>query len=229
MNGIISTINHNHRLQEVIQKLFFSCILFFTSTYLIASESLIHVESGNIYYGSGNESKQLTNTGNDSFPTLSPDKKSIAFLRGEGPEIPEQCLTDNGEPHSWQIWLYDLVGEKEDLLVAANFNCKNIEEMIVFPKPGSLTFSPDSKLLYFLADAWATSSKLHVVDIASKNQHFLVPANSIKVVDHGEYKGFLIIQQHRYFLNSGSYNWYWLFSPEGKEVGALGDTESAYD
>lgn len=228
MNKMISTVNRNHCLEEVILQLFLSCMLFFTSPYLIASKSLIHVESGNIYYGSDNESIQLTNTGNDGFPALSPNKKSIVFLRRSGPAIPQECLTDNAETHSWQIWLYDLVSKKEDLLVAANFNCENIEEMIVFPEVGSLTFSPDSKSLYFLTNAWATSSKLHVVDIASKKQHFLMQANSIKVVNHGKYKGYLIVQQHRYFLNSGSYDWYWLFSPEGKEIGPLGEEESAY-
>jgi hypothetical protein len=32
----------------------------------------------------------------------------------------------------------------------------------------------------------------------------------------------LIVNQHRYFLGGGSYDWYWVFSPNGKEEGPLG-------
>ena len=34
-------------------------------------------------------------------------------------------------------------------------------------------------------------------------------------------------RQHRYFIGGGSYDWYWLLKPDGKEVGPVGeDTEN---
>ena len=34
------------------------------------------------------------------------------------------------------------------------------------------------------------------------------------------------MNQHRYFLGPGSYDWFWLFRPDGTEVGPVGeDTE----
>jgi hypothetical protein len=32
--------------------------------------------------------------------------------------------------------------------------------------------------------------------------------------------------QHRHFVGSGTYNWYWLLEPNGKEIGPIGPTES---
>jgi len=45
-------------------------------------------------------------------------------------------------------------------------------------------------------------------------------------VSKGQYKGYLIVNQHRYFIGGGSYDWYWLFSPAGKEAGPFGETIS---
>ena len=33
-----------------------------------------------------------------------------------------------------------------------------------------------------------------------------------------DYAGFLLVSQHRYFLAGGSYDWYWLVSPEGQKA-----------
>ncbi|MEY4590739.1 MAG: hypothetical protein RL497_2815, partial [Pseudomonadota bacterium] len=39
------------------------------------------------------------------------------------------------------------------------------------------------------------------------------------------YKGYLVVQKHKYFLSGGSYDFYWLVSAEGKEVAAVGTDE----
>ena len=44
----------------------------------------------------------------------------------------------------------------------------------------------------------------------------------------GEYRDFLIVQQHRYFLGGGSFDWYWLFRPDGKEVGPIGENANNF-
>jgi hypothetical protein len=36
-----------------------------------------------------------------------------------------------------------------------------------------------------------------------------------------------VVSQHRYFLAGGSYDWYWLVTPEGREVQAVGESEAA--
>ena len=87
-----------------------------------------------------------------------------------------------------------------------------------------MCFSPDSKTVYFVGSAWVTTGALHGVNIDGSNERFIEGANTLeKVIDKGDYKGDLVISQHRYFLGGGSYDWYYVFTPEGKEVGPLGD------
>ncbi|PYO88565.1 MAG: hypothetical protein DMD66_07250 [Gemmatimonadetes bacterium] len=39
----------------------------------------------------------------------------------------------------------------------------------------------------------------------------------------GSYAGALLVEQHRYFVGGGSYDWVYLIGPDGKEIGTLGD------
>jgi WD40-like Beta Propeller Repeat len=185
------------------------------------------IRSGNVYFTQDNDQTiQLTSSGQAHSPVLSPDKKSIAFISVGTEMIPELCrnFADTHSTYGNQIWIIDIEHKKERLLVKNNFACNKPMEMIIAPR--HLTFSPDSKTLYFLTRAWTTSSALHVVNISDTKEHYLLPANSLAVVKYGEYKGDLILNQHRYFIGGGSYDWYWLFTPEGKEIGPLGEEPS---
>jgi WD40-like Beta Propeller Repeat len=53
--------------------------------------------------------------------------------------------------------------------------------------------------------------------------------NDIRVVPAGEYKDCLLVQQHRYFIGGGAYDWYWLFRTDGKEIGPLGEDTSTFE
>ena len=53
------------------------------------------------------------------------------------------------------------------------------------------------------------------------------PGLDLEVVGAGEYRDCLLVRQHRYFIGGGSYDWFWLLRPDGKEVGPVGgDTEN---
>ena len=182
------------------------------------------VKSGNIYFiQDNNQTIQLTSAGLAHAPILSPDKKSIAFIKVGTDPMPEQCrnFADTNSTYGKQIWIIDVEHKKERLLVNYNFACAKPMEMIIAPR--HLTFSPDSKTLYFLTYAWTTSNALHAVNIVDAKQRYLLPANSLAVSTDEEDKGNLILNQHRYFIGGGSYDWYWLFTPEGKEIGPLGE------
>jgi hypothetical protein len=91
----------------------------------------------------------------------------------------------------------------------------------------NLFLSPDSKTLYFQTDAWATSDAVHAIEIATKRQRFVAPGEIACVVLAGQYQGDLVIQQHRYFVQGGSYDNLWLYDPSGKEIGLVSqDTDS---
>lgn len=172
----------------------------------------------------------------------SADGKLIATVKPTKKPIPDSCSTrydsdsdtaidpdtgltietnQNGNhDYAQQIWLYDVKSKKQHVLVHTNFSCKDPEKQILDPQ--ELKFSLDGKKLYFLTTGWVTSAALHVVNVDGKDEHYLLPANDYSIIPKGQYKGYIIAWQHRYFVAGGSYNWYWLYSPLGKKIGPLG-------
>lgn len=206
-----------------MRKLVLVCFILFSSS-VFAAETKSHdafAKEGNIYYLQDGKDVQVTTSGKDQAPVLSPDKKMIAFIRTSNQKVPDAC--DDVESRSEfasQIWLYDIAEKKERLLVDNNFSCDKPEKKIINPK--HLQFSPASDVLYFLTPGWVTSSALHAVKSDGTNEHYIVPANSLEVLQEGRYKGGLIVLQHRYFIGGDTFDWYWLFTPEGKEAGTFG-------
>ncbi|MDF2986682.1 MAG: putative N-acetylmuramoyl-L-alanine amidase [Eubacterium sp.] len=85
------------------------------------------------------------------------------------------------------------------------------------------TFSTDKTKVYFMSDAWVTSSSIHVVDIKTKKEQYVCPGNSLKVLQSGSHKGKLIVNQHRYKKGGGSYDHYFLVDEQGTELKDLGE------
>jgi hypothetical protein len=127
-----------------------------------------------------------------------------------------------------QVWIVGIDGKKEKMIaqdhnpdeirVAAKFDGSKV---IAHIHEDYFQFSPDSKKVYFITSAWVTSGALHSVNVDGTGERFIAGANYLKVIDKGKHKGNLIIQQHRYFLTQGSYDWYYVFTPEGKELAVL--------
>jgi len=188
----------------------------------------VSVKSGNIYFtDSAGVAKQLTTSGRDSNPVLAADGRWIAFIRKvEGKKI----ATGADEVDPSALWQIRTDGKESTLLVRCRASENKIESLIAgFEK---LQFSSNGKLIYFITPAWATSGAVHVVDTTNRKEHFVCAGSDLKVVPSGEYKDCILIQQHRYFIGGGSYDWYWLFRPDGTEVGPVGEDiqnfESAY-
>ena len=176
---------------------------------------------GNIYYVINHRVIQITTSGKDNHPILSPTNKTIAFVRQSDIAIPKGCgYISYADEYANQIWIYDIATKKEKLLVKNNFSCDKLEKLII--DPNDLQFSPDSKTIYFATSAWVTSGALHAININGTNLRYIAPANSYRVIYDGKYKNKLIILQHRYFPQGGSYDWYWLYTLQGKQIKALG-------
>jgi hypothetical protein len=93
-------------------------------------------------------------------------------------------------------------------------------------------FNAMGTLLYFETPAWATSGAIHVLDMATGKERLFMPGNGVEVLatcKDKRYRDDVIVSQHRYFVFSGSYDWSFLFTPEGKEVGPLGDGDYSGD
>ena len=184
----------------------------------------VSVKDGNIQFtDKSGKTTALTSSGRDSTPVLAPDGKWVAFVRKvDGKKI----ATGSDEVEPTELWQVRVDGKEPSLLV----KCRESEKVeSIVAAFDNLQFSTNGKLLYFVTPAWATSAAVHVVDTTNRKERYCFPGGDLKVVPKGEYKDCLIVQQHRYFIGGGSYDWYWLLKPDGKEVGPLGEDTSNFE
>ena len=182
----------------------------------------VSVKDGNIQFTDrSGQTTALTSSGRDSDPVLAPDGKWVAFVRKvDGKKI----ASGSDELDPSELWQVRIDGKEPAMLVRCRESQK-MESLIAGFE--NLQFSANGKLLYFVTPAWATSGAVHVVDTTNRKERYLFPGNNLKIVTAGEYKDCLLVQQHRYFIGGGSYDWFWLLRPDGKEVGPVGeDTEN---
>jgi WD40-like Beta Propeller Repeat len=182
----------------------------------------VSIKDGNIQFtDKAGQTTVLTSSGRDSGPVLAPDGKWVAFVRKvDGKKI----ATGSDEVDPTELWQVRADGKEASLLV----KCRTTEKPeSLIAEFENLQFSTNGKLLYFVTSAWATSGAVHVVDTTNRKERYLFPGNNLKVVTSGEHKDCLLVQQHKYFVGGGSYDWFWLLRPDGKEVGPVGeDTEN---
>ncbi|HMJ06389.1 MAG TPA: hypothetical protein VK474_09070, partial [Chthoniobacterales bacterium] len=119
-----------------------------------------------------------------------------------------------------ELWRIGGNGKEPTLLVRSRTSDQPEKIIAGFD---NLQFSTDGRLIYFVSPAWATSGAVHVVDTTNAQERFVLPGNELEIVPSGKYRDCLLVQQHRYFLGGGSFDWFWLFRPDGKEVGPVGE------
>lgn len=184
----------------------------------------VTVREGNLFYRASAQgpARQLTSSGLDREPRLSPDGRTVAFVRGTPGDSVDSALERD---EATALWIIGTDGGGARMLVRGR--SADPEQMLAqFQSP---RFSPDGRRIYFLSSAWATSGAVHAVDVASGSERFIAPGNSLDVVPSGEYAGHLLVSQHRYFLAGGSYDWIWLLTPDGAEVGPVGEGDEAVE
>ena len=177
----------------------------------------VTVESGNIVYTApGAPPRRLTDYRIDSDPALSPDGRWIVFVR-RAPQT--RAYRPNSPTHG--LYRIGIDGSGLTHLLAGRPDSVPERSLGMLSSPA---FSPDGGTVYFMAAGWVTSGAVHALDLETRTSRFVAPGNELRVVPAGQYAGHLVVQQHRYFLGGGAYDWYWLLTPEGKEVGAIGET-----
>ncbi|HVS80914.1 MAG TPA: hypothetical protein VHE60_04205 [Pyrinomonadaceae bacterium] len=179
----------------------------------------VFAKDGNVFIkNKSGQTKKLTALGKDSQPSLSPDRRRIAFVRRTPGKTVQTSLSDT---EATELWLVDSDGKQPELLVSGKEDGDPKKSLADFSSP---QFSPDGRRVYFMSVGWVTSGAVHVVDIQSKRESFVSPGNTLEVIQKGKYRGYLIVQEHKYFFGAkvGSYDHYWLLTPNGKEIRRIG-------
>lgn len=196
-------------------------ILFFTFAFpVFAGEKFkAYAKADHIYLFSKikKQTIQVTHSGVSHDPVLSPNEKWLVFVRRSNHLIPRACafsLTKTN--YADEVLIVDLNTMHKKILVNVHPDCDHPKKVII--DPNDLQFSPDSKTLYFATSAWATSGAIHAIDVDGKNLRYVTYANEYHVIQNGKYRGDLIAYQHRYHDKGGSYDWDWLFTPQGKQI-----------
>jgi dipeptidyl aminopeptidase/acylaminoacyl peptidase len=204
-----------------MKRLFLLLCLAFAAPAVAQSVSVVN---GNIQFtDKSGQTTALTATGRDSDPVLAPDGKWVAFVRKiDGKKV----ASGSDEMDPTELWQVRADGKEPTMLVRCRESQK-MESLIAGFE--NLQFSANGKLLYFVTPAWATSGAVHVVDTTNRKERYLFPGNNLKIVTGGEYKDCLLVQQHRYFIGGGSYDWFWLLRPDGKEVGPVGEDTQNFE
>jgi len=198
---------------------FIGCLVAILATGVAIAASVKETK-GNIYYvADDGKVRQLTTTGVDRSPQLSPDGKTVVFVRSKPGSNDRDFYPDD-------IWLMDTSGKNQRVVVKARPASKPEDTLSGLSEP---TFSLDGKLIYFMSAAWATSGAVHVLDLRTGTTRFLSSGNTLKIVPSGKYAGHLILSKHKYFAGGGTYDFYWLVSPTGDELMPIGDRQEQID
>lgn len=181
----------------------------------------VSVKDGNIYCHAPpeTESRELTFTGSDLHPCLSPDGKLVVFVRSTPGQTVEVGV---GEWEATELWTVQVDGTEAQMRVRGGAGATLERTLAGFSDP---QFSPEGRRIYFLSQAWVTSRAVHVVDLDTGEVRFVCPGNSLEIILRGEYAGHLMVSQHRYFLGGGSYDWLWLITPDGRVVGPIAEQQ----
>jgi hypothetical protein len=193
------------------------------STMMGAGAASVEVKDGNVYFVQDGQQRQLTKSGKDDDPVLSPDGKWVAFTRVGNPEFDEPQDCESGEKAD-ELRRIRVDGSGEELLYRGHEYPRHVKD----PKYAYYAicwfshkqFTSDGRYIYFLAPKWAVSAALHRFDTGTKTLAFVTDAKDVIVLSDckkAEKRDSLVVQQHRYFLAGGSYDFYWLFDRTGKK------------
>lgn len=214
--------SHEQQLHiRTIYRSFIASLVLLIMVAAVDASSVSIDEGGIVYTGSDGQVVHLTDSGYDFAPVLSPDGARAAFIRS--------FRTPEDDFHGYtncSIWIVDVTGD--NLRCLATGRTGSPDAPLGLSDFNTLIYSPDGRDLFFHSQPWATECALHAINLETGELRYIAPGELKRVVPRGIYANHLLVQQHRYFLGGGSYDWVWLLTPDGQEVGPVTDGEDTH-
>ena len=202
-------------------------LLFGSAVWPVSAHSqAVSVHDGNVVLvDAAGKQRQLTSTGRDGEPDLSPDKQWVAFVRRvPGPKI-SGPMGDDVDPN--EIWIIGADGQQGRPLVRS----EGCEPQGGCPLSGLTRpqFADDGNGIFFEAKCAVVTSCIWHLDLRTAVRRGIGGGSFLHVIHDGRLRGNLLVIKHKYFLCGGSYDWWWVVKPDGSEVGALGQVNEGTD
>ncbi len=172
----------------------------------------VSVTAGRVVYrDASGQSREVTRSGLDTMPALSPDGRLITFIR-RTPDDSVATAIDRDE--RTELWVVRADGSGERRLIRGHDATEPRRTLAGMANPA---FSADGTTVYVESDGWVTSAAVHAVSVATGAERFVCPANGFEVLLRGRYRGDLLVEQHRNRA-SGAYDGTWIIAPDGRTV-----------
>lgn len=182
-----------------------------------AAPGTVFVQDGALYLSThAGEAKLLDQRygGDDSVAgaQLSADGQWVAFVK----HVPQS-----------EIWLASMQDGSARKVLAERASDEPGRNLTGFAHP---RFSPDGRTIFFLAEAAATSSDLHALDVDTSSERFVIDAVDVLIIPSGPHVGQLFVQRHQYkkFPGEGfrAFQWCGIVDPRGRIIRTLSEDES---
>jgi hypothetical protein len=186
----------------------------------VVGQSVIERDGSIVVEDQSSEPQPLTQSGVDSWPTISPDGDWVAFRRTLfGPKV--RAARGAVEPR--EIWIVRIDGRHARRLVPNDPNRECQNAMVDFIQ---LEFSADGRSLFFMTGCAMVNGCLHNVNLSTGRTRLVrAGVNGAEVVRNGRYAGNLLVQTHEYFKGGGSYEMVSIIRPNGRMIRSLGHGE----
>ena len=195
----------------------FACIAALLCGSAVMAQSL-DTRDGNVYLvAPGGAKTQLTFENRDLYPVLSPDGRSVAYVR----------IADPGNDFSVegdQLCVLGIAGGGEPRCATARYQ-EGEPPLGGFVKPA---WTPDNQSVYFLADFSTNSEGLCRFDLAAGKTIFVSPATEFAVLKAGRWRGNLAASVETRESNGIRYPFF-VLSPAGEKLARAGEPNEKLD
>lgn len=118
-----------------------------------------------------------------------------------------------------ELWIANTSTGEQRRLLASTTGVGAEQNLTRFERP---QFSLDGRSVFFETRAWETSNAVHVIDVKTLQERFIVPGECALVIPGGAHRGQLMLaaRRHKEFPDEGfhAYEWWGVVDLRGKDV-----------